>query len=229
MRRVRVVGAVAVVVLAAAGCGGGDGVDAKPSESAAAASPVEEAFTPDPSPSFPDTAAGRLDRLADEKGWFVDDAGTWPSGYVGRICRGMTRVESEGQDPQQWLAEEEDPAPSPREILKAGAKDLCPRWAKEIVEVAGGSWRPDPVYADGTYVVAAEPGEPDPVSGEVAITPGRWRVSGDLEDCYWERTSRSGEILDNNFATSAQEITVTIRASDGQFTARGCGVWEKVG
>lgn len=225
------------------GCGSEAGTDGgKPGGGSASPSslvsptPVKTVPIPvdgDPSvPSrtaFPDTAEGRLDKLADEKGWFVDDAKTWPSAYVKRICRGMTRVDSEGQDPQEWLSEEEDPAASPREILKAGMPELCPEWSKEALPVLEGTWYPEHTYADGTYKVAAVPGEPDPDTGEVAITPGRWRTTGDVEDCYWERTSRSGEIIDNNFATSAQEIMVTIRSSDGQFTSENCGIWKKVG
>ncbi|WP_405505382.1 hypothetical protein OG323_37130 (plasmid) [Streptomyces cyaneofuscatus] len=49
-----------------------------------------------------------------------------------------------------------------------------------------------------------------------------------MEDCYWERTSKGGEIIDNQFATSAQSITVTIAPSDGQLTAEQCGVWKPV-
>lgn len=206
------------------------------SSSSASPTPVKTVPIPvegDPSvperTAFPDTPAGRLDKLADEKGWFVDDAKTWPSAYVGRICRGMSRVESEGEDPQEWLAEEEDPDPSPREILKAGMPDLCPEWSKKALAVLDGTWVPAYTYADGTYKVASKPGEPDPGTGEVAITPGSWRTTGDLEGCYWERTTKGGEIIDNNFATSAQEITVTIRSTDGQFTSEGCGTWKKVG
>ena len=60
------------------------------------------------------------------------------------------------------------------------------------------------------------------------IQPGTYRSSGRMEDCYWERTSESGEIIDNNFATSARSITVTIRSSDGQFTSESCNVWKPV-
>ncbi|WP_177204447.1 hypothetical protein [Streptomyces sp. CC53] len=49
-----------------------------------------------------------------------------------------------------------------------------------------------------------------------------------MENCYWERTAESGDIIDNNFATSARKITVTIRASDGQFTSQECAVWKPV-
>jgi hypothetical protein len=49
-----------------------------------------------------------------------------------------------------------------------------------------------------------------------------------MDDCYWERTAESGEIIDNSFATSARKITVTIRSSDGQFTSERCAAWKPV-
>jgi hypothetical protein len=185
--------------------------------------------------AFPDTAEGRLDKLADEKGWFVDDAKTWPSAYVKRICRAMTRVDGEGQHPGKWLHEEEQPAASPREILKAGMPDLCPKWSKVALAALRGDVPPDAVeeeedrsneYGGGTYVVSSKPDAGD--GGLPLIPPGTYRTTGVVEGCYWERTTRGGEIIDNNFATSAQEITVTIRSSDGQFTTENCGVWKKV-
>ncbi|MFE5483002.1 hypothetical protein [Streptomyces sp. NPDC056527] len=74
----------------------------------------------------------------------------------------------------------------------------------------------------------AKPVKPEVGADEGEIAPGTYRTKGDLEDCYWERTARDGTVLANKFATSAQEITVTIRPSDGQFTTRGCGSWRIV-
>ncbi|MEV1042965.1 hypothetical protein AB0J01_41355 [Streptomyces sp. NPDC050204] len=54
---------------------------------------------------------------------------------------------------------------------------------------------------------------------------GTYQTTGALRDCYWERTAPSGETLDNQFATSAQAVRVTVRAGDGQFTTRSCGSW----
>lgn len=44
-----------------------------------------------------------------------------------------------------------------------------------------------------------------------------------IKDGYWEITSASGDVLDNNFATSAQRVTVTIPARVGHFTSKAMG------
>ena len=44
-------------------------------------------------------------------------------------------------------------------------------------------------------------------------SPGTYRAEGKQRSCCWEWTGRSGEILDDRFATSAQEATVTIRGT----------------
>jgi hypothetical protein len=47
-----------------------------------------------------------------------------------------------------------------------------------------------------------------------------------VSDCYWERTSPGGDIIDNDFVTHATAgVTVTIKATDGTFTSDGCGAW----
>lgn len=50
-----------------------------------------------------------------------------------------------------------------------------------------------------------------------------------ITDGYWERTSTAGDIIENNFVTSAREVTVTIGAGDGQFTSTRMGTWRPVG
>lgn len=62
------------------------------------------------------------------------------------------------------------------------------------------------------------------------IKPGVWQTAPGVRDCYWERTTGGGEILDNAFVTFAPEgVTVTVEASDGAFTAENCGLWTRVG
>lgn len=162
------------------------------------------------------TAEDKVDQLAEAGGWMP---GEKASAYVVDICETLTARKEAGGDPVEWLTFN-DPDADRAAVLKAGVPLLCPEWSKTVRQVLGSGVR---FYSDGTYAVKAKP---DP--GEEEIAPGSYRVRGALEDCYWERTSRSGEILDNRFATSAQDITVTIAASDGQFTARGCGVWKPV-
>ncbi|MFI6653182.1 hypothetical protein ACIBI8_37035 [Streptomyces sp. NPDC050529] len=230
MRLMRGVGVVAVGFAAVAvlsGCGGDTDDGAKP-----AASPsVSSVAVPEPEPTveepeYPATPAGDLDRLADEKGWPYDESlYESASEYVADICESMTAQEGFGTEPGEWLALRTDSDEA--DILKAGMPKLCPRWSKVALAALGGDYVRS--YSDGTYTVKANPAAPDPGSDEdQEIGPGTYRTKGDLEDCYWERTTRSGEIIDNSFATSAQEITVTIRASDGQFTSRDCGSWKLV-
>lgn len=157
-----------------------------------------------------------MDQLAEAGGWMPDEVA---SAYVVDICETLTSLKEMGEDPVEWLTFDRTDADHAA-VLKAGVPLLCPEWSKTVTKVLGSG---DRFYSDGTYVVKAKPG-----ADAEAIAPGSYRVSGALEDCYWERTSRSGEILDNAFATSAQDITVTILPSDGQFTARGCGVWKPV-
>ncbi|WP_159942577.1 MULTISPECIES: hypothetical protein [unclassified Nocardiopsis] len=75
-------------------------------------------------------------------------------------------------------------------------------------------------FASGTHSV-----------GE-GIEPGTYTATarkGEVfENAYWERTSTSGDIIANDFVSSAQSVTVTIASTDGQFTARGFGFWSRV-
>lgn len=50
---------------------------------------------------------------------------------------------------------------------------------------------------------------------------------GPVADCYWERSTGAGGIIDNDFVgNSVSGFTVSINSGEG-FTARGCGVWVK--
>lgn len=218
MRVMRGVGAVVagvVAVVLVSGCNGdGDGGGAQASSSPTV-SVVPSPVPPEPPPA-PVTPEDRVDQLAEAGGWMPDEVA---SAYVQDICDTLTAQQDLGEDPVEWLAGGKTDADHVS-VLQGGVPLLCPEWSDTVAKVLGAGVR---FYSDGTYVVKAKP---SPDAEEIA--PGPYRVSGALEDCYWERTSRSGEILDNGFATSAQDIRVTVRASDGQFTARGCGVWKPV-
>ncbi|MGW5989564.1 hypothetical protein ACWFRT_13695 [Streptomyces anulatus] len=220
MRAMRGVGAVAAglaAVVLVSGCGGGGGGDAKPTAvpSSPSVSPSPSVTPPEPPPAAL-TAEEKVDALAEAGGWLPDEVA---SAYVADICGTLTAQEESGAGAVQWLTLNETDAEHGA-VLKAGVPLLCPEWSKTVTKVLGSGVR---FYSDGTYRVVGKPG-----SAADAIAPGSYRVVGALEDCYWERTSRGGEILDNGFATSARDITVTILPSDGQFTARGCGVWKPV-
>lgn len=93
-------------------------------------------------------------------------------------------------------------------VLKA-----CPNapHAKMIRSVLNGE-----VIQDGDYAVGLE------------VKPGTYRT-GRVSDCYWERTTKGGDTLANDFVKNAPGgVTVTIRSSDGGFSSDGCGPWRRV-
>ncbi|MGW1093388.1 hypothetical protein ACWD4L_46300 [Streptomyces sp. NPDC002596] len=218
MRLMGGVGAVAagfVAVAVLSGCSGDGGDDAKPAASSPSTS--EAAPAPEPTATEPATPEEEIDALAIAKGWMPGESA---SDYVADICTSLPERKEVDSDPAEWLMMRK-PTEDEAAVLKAGVPKLCPEWSKTVSTALGG--KASRSYSGGTYKVRADPG-----TDEDAIGPGTYRTRGDLADCYWERTSKSGEILDNSFATSAQEITVTIRASDGQFTSRDCGIWKPV-
>ncbi|MFF2411872.1 hypothetical protein [Streptomyces sp. NPDC058092] len=217
MRHMRGVGAAVAGIAAAvvlSGCGGDGGDDAKP-----AASPSVKSSAPaaEPTVEEPATPEDEIDQLADEKGWMPDESA---SAYVADICASLPERKGVDSDPAEWLMMQK-PDADHAAVLRVGVPKLCPDWSKTVAKALGGE--ADRSYSGGTYKVKADPGTDDD-----AIAPGTYRTTGALEDCYWERTSKAGKILDNSFSSSAQEITVTIRATDGQFTTRDCGVWKPV-
>ncbi|MBT2505903.1 hypothetical protein J7I98_08320 [Streptomyces sp. ISL-98] len=110
-------------------------------------------------------------------------------------------------------------------MLEAGIPKLCPKWTKTLKQAASGKY--ERWYGDGECEVRAEP-DPDESDDAEFIQPGTYRTRGQLDNCYWERATKAGEIIDNNFANAAREITVTIRPSDGLFKSEGCGIWKPV-
>jgi hypothetical protein len=231
-----------VVVVLAAGCGGKtDGKSA-----AASSSPAVETTAPEAAPSvsaepeYPPTPAGEFDKLADSKGWQVGIHYTSPSAFVQDICDSLPDSAADSSTRPQWLVESGQMDGYGAVVLQAGVPKLCPEWTSAVKEAVAGRY--DQWFGDGSYEVSSKPPHTndaadvqagtfdyDETSGFSRIPPGTYRVKGQIKDCYWERTSSSGEILDNNFATSAREITVTVRESDGQFTSERCGVWKPVG
>ncbi|MFF9795491.1 hypothetical protein [Streptomyces bacillaris] len=234
MRAIHGVGAVAagvVVAVVLSGCGSDEG---KPvvglSPSAAPSTEVaepEELEEPTPEPVYPVGPEGEIDELADEKGWVVDDLYESASGFVQDICDSLPTSAAGGASRPQWLAESGQLEGDGAAVLTVGVPKLCPEWSKAVKQAVAGKY--ERWFGDGTYVVSSKPPTAEEAeAGVVTIPPGTYRAKGRMEDCYWERTSKGGEIIDNQFATSAQSITVTIAPSDGQFTAERCEVWKPV-
>jgi hypothetical protein len=182
------------------------------------------------SPDRPATAAGasasptaqtpeeEFDGLVEQTSFYFEGQGTGtPSQAMRRYCELLDEKELDGVSPAQWLADKELAKEDAQVVLGAGVKQFCPRHAATLKAAVEGSF--DRWFTDGTYEVGGGAGR---------MPAGTYRTTGALRDCYWERTSRSGEVLDNQFATSAQEVRVTVRAGDGQFTTRHCGSWKPV-
>ncbi len=70
------------------------------------------------------------------------------------------------------------------------------------------------ITRDGTYIPGAD------------INAGTYRASP-TGRCYWERNTSTagGDIIDNNFGSGPQVVTIT--ESDGSFQTRGCGTWTR--
>ncbi|MEU5660089.1 hypothetical protein ABZ802_31400 [Streptomyces sp. NPDC047737] len=233
MRRLRVVGVVAAglaAVVAVSGCGDGDGGDAGAKASSSPTMSVPPTPEPVPTVEEPVYAAGPegdIDRLADEKGWVVDDLYGSASAFVTDICDSLPVSAVDGMSRPEWLAEHLEG--SGEDVLKVGIPKLCPKWTKTLNQAVSGDY--DRWFGGGTYIVSSKPPTEEQLAEDEdaqTIPPGTYRSKGAMEDCYWERTSESGEIIANNFATSARSITVTIAASDGQFTSEGCEMWKPV-
>lgn len=105
---------------------------------------------------------------------------------------------------------------------------LCAKWAKVTIQVLEGTYAYS--YRDGSYVVVkTKPIPPNWNSDEQQqIRPGKYRVEGEVTNCYWERTTKQGEVIDHRFLTHHEDLTVTIRDTDGGFRAEGCGVWKPI-
>lgn len=99
-------------------------------------------------------------------------------------------------------------------IFEAGVPIFCPQHVPLLEDAVNGTVKRG--YSGGSFFVPED------------IKPGRYRVSGVIENCYWERTARDGSIIDNQFVTAARELVVVILPSDGAFTTRGCGTWRMV-
>jgi hypothetical protein len=234
--------AVTVAALLLAGCSSSssDGAAAKPSATtSAAAAPTADGTTS--APAAPTTAAAptpatpedKINAIADQHGWTLGETGDdiddtlyggdgalydSPAAFVQDICDSLPDQEEDG--PAQWLAEVQATTADQMNILVAGVPLLCPQWTATVKQAASGKY---PVFmGEGTYMVTSKRGPEN-------VPPGTYRTTGDLSGCYWERTKANGDIIDNNFATHASKITVTIRASDDSFTSQGCGTWKPIG
>lgn len=71
------------------------------------------------------------------------------------------------------------------------------------------------IEGDGVYQVGVD------------IQPGTWRTPGSGQSCYWETTSKGGDILGNDNVTGP--TVVVVPASAFTFTTKRCGTWTRSG
>lgn len=104
-------------------------------------------------------------------------------------------------------------------LADAATSQLCPAQRYAYDNAISGKYPTAPPldsFTDGNHVVGQD------------IAPGTYRT-GRVSDCYWARLRADGSIIDNNFASAALEIAVTVRDSDAIFETQGCGTWKKSG
>ncbi|NUP47256.1 MAG: hypothetical protein HOW97_08070 [Catenulispora sp.] len=175
--------------------------------------------TPYSSPSG-DTPEEKVNKLAAADGWVPDDEYATADQMVQDVCDTLTdhKDPSLGSTPAQWLGQYGYDT-TEQIVIGDGVPLLCPQWAATVKAAFGGQYARQ--IDDGTWHVTSKPGQDN-------VAPGTYRTIGDLSNCYWERTRADGTIIDNQYATAASRITMTIKASDDTFTTRGCGTWEQV-
>lgn len=142
---------------------------------------------------------------------------TYPHELVTDVCNTMRHATPE-LPAADWLSRNLVGSPNYVQLYQIGFPALCPEFTPTLDAILTGTAS----FDSGTREVGAAQGK---------VAPGQWRTTTAVSDCYWERTSPSGDILDNQFATHATAggITVTIRPSDGSFTTHECGLWQRVG
>ncbi|MCX6019107.1 MAG: hypothetical protein NTZ50_11535 [Chloroflexi bacterium] len=64
---------------------------------------------------------------------------------------------------------------------------------------------------DGIYIIGLN------------MTPGRWRSNGSGMKCYWEKSDRDQEIIDNHLGEAS--VIVNIEPMTFEFYTTGCGTW----
>lgn len=211
-------GVTAVLLLPGAGDGKGassdDGADARARQAARAAAGAATATV---SPPTAETSTTPV--LSPEQKALAEIGYTDPDDYgtLSTLCAELA-ADDVYLSPDHTL--------SPDQITEArGMLIVCPQHplAGELqAAIKRGQQHADleakgEIFYAGTFRVGDE------------VPPGTYAVEGDVENCYWERTNASGEIIDNNFVVGAKRVQVTIASSDYSFHSEGCGEWRKVG
>lgn len=211
--KTRLIAPAIALLLLAAGCSASEGGAAEPS---AQATTTAAATTPAPKPSrtakpapapttAPPPAAEELADAEYERRYV--EAGMDAIGGVGsainlgrRNCGAIETVESkELSAVPNFMAAQDALDPIAVEVF-------CPQYAGYLPAAASG-------FGDGAWIVGTD------------IAPGAYKTEPGVVDCYWERTSGSGETIANDFVSlSPDGVTVTVREGEGLVTS-GCAGW----
>ncbi|MFJ3140202.1 hypothetical protein ACIPK5_30450 [Streptomyces sp. NPDC086843] len=230
-----VVALAAAAMLALSGCGGEEAPAAQESEPSIeelqedVLNPGDDSLLEDeeeyeePATTGPE---GEINAKADAEGWIYDDIYGSAAEYVQDMCNSLPD-QAKNWSPAQWLAEGGYMTDDGEAILKFGVPKLCPKWSKTIKAAASGNY--ERWISGGDYEVKASPApyDPESESGVQEISPGTYVAKGEFSDCYWERTSQSGDIIENQFVTQARKLTVTLQA--GELFTNDCGTFRPVG
>lgn len=89
----------------------------------------------------------------------------------------------------------------------------CPQYLPALNVARGG-------FGDGHHAVVDAP-----AAKTSQIAPGDYVTIGPVTNCYWERATGSGDIIDNDFVSFAPDgLTLTVNSGEG-LTTQGCGTW----
>lgn len=219
------------VVLVVSGCGGSGsdaGGPATPSVTLSVVPVEPDAVEPESTePVYPSGPEGEIDERADGRGWEYDSLYGSASEFVQDMCDSLPS-QAKHWSPGQWLAEGGYLDGDGAEILKFGIPKLCPKWEKTLKAAVAGTYERWMSSGDYEVVRDPEPYDADSESDVQQVGPGTYRVVGRVEDCYWERTTKGGDIIANQFVTQATELTVTLRVGE-LFKNDGCGAFRPVG
>jgi len=140
------------------------------------------------------------------------------------IVAGFTAVPSQTPLPTYTLYPTQTPNPTytPEYIIVTATNTSTPEYTATITltptETATPTNTPDVTKmdkTDGFYLVGSE------------IAPGIWRSNGTQDDCYWEISTATGDIISNHFGMAGG--TMFVPSSGFQVMLEDCGTWTFIG
>lgn len=123
------------------------------------------------------------------------------------IRQGREICATAGKDRVEAVQDAIDGMEAEGDVHQAALTKLCPKHRTVWSMAATG-------IGDGTHTVGKD------------IRAGTYRtLRRPVVDCYWERSTSAGRIVDNQLVSNApQGVTVSLRSGEG-FTSRDCGPW----